>query len=228
MNILRLLFPYICPVCRSPVTGFTVHEKCLKSQIFVTDPYCMRCGRPMKDHKEYCEQCENGEFPYEAGRCVFLYHSDIGPTIAEFKNKGFSELPCFFGKMAVKYHSGFIASTKAEMIVAVPITAKKLRIRGFNQSERLARALAKQTGIPFSDALEKTKDTVEQKTLGKRERQRNLEKCFRVRHGKCLKGSVIVVDDIFTTGSTVAAVAAALKKSGVERVYFICAASAHS
>ncbi len=230
MNIIRFLFPYICPVCRRPVTGGknSIHEKCRKAHIYVTDPYCMKCGRPMKEDREYCKQCEKGDFPYEAGRCVFLYHSDIGATIAEYKDKGYLELPLFFSEMAVKYHGGFIASTEATMIVPVPITSKKLRVRGFNQSERLAKTLSERTGIPFGDVVEKVKDTVEQKTLGRKERQRNLESCFRVKPGKCLSGSVIVVDDIFTTGSTVAAVAVALKKSGVERVYFICAASAHS
>lgn len=187
----------------------------------------MKCGRPMKDEKEFCEQCDGKEFPYVSGRCVFLYHSKIGHSIAVFKNKGFSEIPVFFADVAVKRHGEFLKSTAATEIVPVPISRRKMRIRGFNQSERLAEALSMRTGIPLNNAMEKVRDTTEQKTLSRKERQRNLQGTFKIKKGKKVGKSVIVVDDIFTTGSTVGAMAHALAKAGVEKVYFICAASAH-
>ena len=230
MDILRLLYPYVCPVCMEPVAGGkgTVHDKCRKAHIYVTDPYCMRCGRPMREEKEYCEQCMGNILPYDAGVCVFLYQSKAGNAIAAFKNSGFSELPLFFAESCVKRYSTFIRSTEAAMIIPVPVTPKKMRIRGFNQAEMLACALSEKTGIPMCRAVEKVKDTKEQKSLGRAERQKNLLGTFRVKQEMLTAKSVIVVDDIFTTGSTVGAMALTLKKAGVERVYFICAASAHT
>ncbi len=230
MKVIDFLFPCVCPVCREPVKGgrFAVHENCRRARIYVPEPFCMKCGRPMKDEKEYCEQCEGKEFPFDAGRCVFLYHSAIGSSIAAFKNKGFAEIPEFFAENAMRYHGAFIRATQATMIIPVPISKRKMRIRGFNQSARLAEALARKSGIQACDAVIKIKNTREQKSLSRQGRQKNLLGTFKVKEGVEPGKSVIVVDDIFTTGSTVSAVALALKKAGAENVYFICAASAHT
>ena len=99
-------------------------------------------------------------------------------------------------------------------IVAVPITTARRRERGFNQAELLGRALAKKMDLPFSDALEKIHETPPQSTLGRNERLKNLHGAFRARADYRPKKTVIIVDDISTTGATLLEAARALTEKG--------------
>ena len=110
---------------------------------------------------------------------------------------------------------------KAGALIPVPIHPKRLRTRGFNQAEVLARKLGEALSLPVcAGILERSRNTEPQKELRASERLRNLEKAFCVR-GECeLPHSAILIDDIYTTGSTIEACARALKKAGMERVYF--------
>ena len=108
----------------------------------------------------------------------------------------------------------------------VPLHRSRRRIRGFNQAEELARELARETGIPlFTDVLLREKKTVAQKSLGADARIRNLAAAFRAEEGLVRERKirrVILVDDIYTTGSTLEACSQVLRAAGVEKVLCIC------
>lgn len=107
------------------------------------------------------------------------------------------------------------------MIVPVPLHPKKLRKRGFNQSGYLAELLSGYTGIPLDEGLvRKIRETRAQKKLDARGRQRNLQGAFEAAdRAEGLK--VLVIDDVYTTGSTMDAVAACLKEKGADKIYFL-------
>ena len=94
--------------------------------------------------------------------------------------------------------------------------------RGYNQEELIAEILGKVLDIPVDkDSLRRSKDTIPQKELGRRERERNMEGAFSLSDTFMPAGTVLLIDDIYTTGSTLSAAAAALKKRGVQKVYFL-------
>ena len=114
-----------------------------------------------------------------------------------------------------------------DCIVYVPMTKKSLNARGYNQTKLLAKAVSKRTNTPvIYDAVEKVKDTAAQKGLTRRERRENLKGAFKAVKRESLAGkSVLVIDDVLTTGATADEVCSAILKAGAAQVYFASVAS---
>ena len=225
--MLDLLFPVCCPVCLRPVLpkGRDMHESCGKRLKFISDPYCMRCGKALTDPaKELCGTCAVGNMRFDAGRCVFPYRSCISDALVDVKKNGTREFADFFGRAAVMRLGSFIEGVSPDVLVPVPLHKKKLKARGFNQSSLIAKAMSRYSGVPVAELLEKTRETADQKTLSKHERERNLFNAFAVRPS-AVPRKVLIVDDVLTTGSTVNVCAGVLKDAGAEEVYFICIAA---
>ena len=118
-----------------------------------------------------------------------------------------------------------ILSWKVDALVPVPLHPTRKRKRGYNQAELLALEIGKQLGLLVENNwLIRTKNTVPQKLLNGQERRNNLKKAFKLCRNDVKLKSIIVIDDIYTTGSTMDAVAQVLKNAGIERVYCVCAA----
>lgn len=142
------------------------------------------------------------------------YNEDIAAAIMRYKKHEITEYAPFFTQ--------FLSVPKewhADILVPVPMHPIKKRIRGFNHGELLCAYLSHATGVPFSTKLlHKIKFTAEQKTLSAAERHKNLKDSFYA--DPLVKGlSVVIVDDVFTTGSTVYECAKTLKEAGAARVY---------
>ena len=114
----------------------------------------------------------------------------------------------------------------ADSLAFVPMTKRARRKRGYNQSRLLAEELSRRSGKQFLDAAEKRRETSMQKSLGRREREKNLKGCFRVTDKGAVRGKrIVIVDDTFTTGSTVSELARTLLHAGAERVYALTVTS---
>ena len=112
---------------------------------------------------------------------------------------------------------------KAEALIPIPLHPSRKRKRGFNQAELLAKAIAKRSGIPVdAKLLLRTKKTDAQKDLNDQERLANLRDAFSVQKNEIPYHNLILVDDIYTTGSTMDAAAKLLKEHGAQNVYFLC------
>jgi ComF family protein len=118
--------------------------------------------------------------------------------------------------------------TGVEAIIPVPLHRRKERERGFNQARLLARLLAQRKGIPLADRnLIKTRNAPPQTSLDAREREKNVKGAFRVRIARELEGRIVIlVDDVYTTGSTLRECGLALKKAGVKEARAITIAQA--
>ena len=111
----------------------------------------------------------------------------------------------------------------AQALVPVPVHPERMKTRGFNQAEELARRLSDGLGLPVETGiLSRNKNTAPQKDLNPAQRLKNLEEAFSAKRPRAGLTSVILVDDIYTTGSTVEACSRVLKRAGVSRVYFLC------
>lgn len=115
---------------------------------------------------------------------------------------------------------------ESSILLPIPLDNKKLKSRGYNQSEKLCKELSKILKIPvISNCLIKIKETRPQMTLNKTEREKNLKNAFTLKNAKALKNKkVFLVDDVYTTGSTMQECARILKASGIKQVWGICIA----
>lgn len=183
----------------------------------------MKCGKPVSaSEQEYCHDCMHTYHYYEKGMAMWLHKEPVSTSVYQFKYHN----QRFYGRtyateIAAEKRTQ-ILSWRPEMIIPVPLHSKRKRKRGYNQAEILSCELGKVLGIPVCRKLVKRiRYTEPQKKLDNRMRKHNLEKAFVVTRSMEGVRAVLVVDDIYTTGSTIDAVAKALKKAGVSKVYFL-------
>lgn len=227
--LLDILYPRRCPICSEIVDkrGELSCTECRKKLILVEEPKCKRCGKPIEQEtREYCYDCERRKHYFERGFALWLYNEDMKKTMAAFKNKGRQEYADFFVEELIKKYQKEIEDISPDALVPVPIHKNKRLTRGYNQAEILACKLGDKLNIPvLSELLVREKDTLPQKQLSDKERFRNISEAFAFSHKERLKFNkslqrVLLVDDIYTTGSTIEACARTLKLNGIEEVYF--------
>lgn len=222
------LYPERCPVCLKLVTpkGAMLHQKCRSKLDVIKEPMCMKCGVPLSStEEEYCTEC--GIHPdrgWDQGRSLFPYHGVMGDALRLVKKEGTEEFVRFFAKQMKESRQAFIVQMAPECIVPVPLHISRQRSRGFNQAELLAKALGKELDIPVRMLLVKQKKTKDQKSLSKNQRKKNVKDAFAVNEEEFdsnVPASVLLLDDVSTTGSTLTACAGVLKARGVARVGFL-------
>lgn len=182
----------------------------------------MRCSKPL-DHgeKEYCMDCRKHSHAYECGFAAFLYRGEMQESLMRFKYGGRQEYGYFYAKVLAEAAGTFLEKACPDVLLPVPIHRLKFLKRGYNQAEILADQLSKLWKLPVNTTcLKRIRHTKAQKNLSPRERRKNLRAAFQICEAVTWK-SVMLVDDIYTTGSTVDAIAELLKEAGVERVYFV-------
>ena len=223
---LNLLFPARCPVCDKPAPfPELICPACRKKPVPVEAPRCLKCGRHIGDEREeYCKGCRLTVHAFDQGRSLFLYQS-VAKSFYRFKYAGRREYARFYAEEITKKLGGTIRAWRPDALVPVPIHRTRKRERGYNQAEVLAKEIGKRTGIPVAaDLIRRVRKTLPQKLLDDAGRQNNLKRAFKIGRNDVKLKKVIVIDDIYTTGSTVDACAVELKRAGVEEVYFITAA----
>lgn len=221
------LYPVRCPGCFLPVLpkGALVHSDCERKFHRLSGALCMKCGCPLEsEEQEYCPECEGKDRVWDLGRSVFSYQGSAGKVLRCIKREGTEEFVQYFAIQMKKSQEAFIRRVAPDCIVPVPLHPSRQRSRGFNQAELLAKALGEQLELPVRLLLKKTKRTMDQKSLGRLERKKNVQDVFSVDAealGEDIPGVVLLVDDVVTTGSTLSACAAVLKAQGILRVAFI-------
>lgn len=222
--ILQLLFPRRCPVCDGIVRPFgeKICLECLSKLKPVTPPWCMRCGKKLTEEREFCSDCQRRKHKYTRARTLYEY-TKAAPSIYRFKYNGRQEYGEYFGEEMGRYLGDFVRQIHPDVLIPVPLHRKKLRKRGYNQAAVLARSLGRELNLPVDEKLiKRVKNTAPMKRLNPVERQNNLKKAFIMgRNDVKLYDRVILVDDIYTTGTTLDEIAALLKEHGVSEVYCV-------
>lgn len=224
------IYPERCPICGNVLRAGTEDSTCNgckeKAEI-VKSPFCMKCGKPLADNVEFCTDCMKKETSFICGRAVFVYNKYMKKSIQEFKYHGRMEYAKFYARKMFEVYGDWIKSISPDALIPVPVHINRRLKRGYNQSGIIADILGKLTGIQvIHDLLVRNKDTVPQKELSDSERRDNLHNAFDIvreswelyQDVKC----VIIIDDIYTTGSTIEECSYTLGYVHIENIYFLC------
>jgi competence protein ComFC len=222
-----LLFTWPCPGC-STLLEFpnVVCAECESSLPKIREPFCMRCGTAFPQHwkVKICPDCHQHKRRITAIRSAYEYEGLAAQMIKEAKylRKG-RYLRYFADQLFVLARAEFPSSIRA--VVPVPLHKNREWTRTFNQAEILATRIAKLWDLPLWNALKKISKTKPQSSLSGSTRRFNLQNAFQFR-GKRRVKSVLLVDDVITTGSTLNECARILRQNGVKRIYAVTIARA--
>ena len=201
----------VCPVCRQRWKA-------------VRPPWCERCGQP-EPHFGPCRLCVEWPAAFRSVRSAVWLDENARPAVHALKYTG---LPRIADDLAIAMAKLQSPADGASVLIPIPLAKKRLRERGYNQSEMLARALARQWRIPvLVDLLARTRETPTQTALTPATRLANVAGAFEVRNAKfgmrnfafrLSNCELILVDDVFTTGATLAEAARALEQAGAKQI----------
>ena len=223
-RVVNIFYPNVCPMCGKTLkSGEILCKKCKSEVKYIREPLCKKCGKQLdEDEKEYCGDCKSHVHIYDAGIAVFAYNDCIKKSIYDFKYKDMKIYSRFYGKEMWEYSKEYLKSWNPDVIIPVPISEKRYLKRGYNQAELIAIELGKLSGIKVDcNTLFRRKNTKPQKQVSREGRRKNLENAFIINKNVVEYKKVILVDDIYTTGSTIDECARILKQAGIEKVYFI-------
>ena len=222
---LNALYPPRCPICEAILLNAKdmVCERCRDSLPYVEEPFCMCCGKPIARHeRQLCADCETRSHLFDEGRAVFLYEKGVRLSVNRLKFLNRREYIPFYGECLYRLFLEMEPFWRAQCLVPVPMHPKKRAVRGFDQAMLLARALSRLSNLPLKeDLLVRTRFTQSSKKLSRMERRKNLRGVFRIRPEADIPSSVILIDDIYTTGATMDEASYALRKAGVKRIFFL-------
>ncbi len=217
---LDLLYPPRCPAC-GRLTGELLCPACLVKLESIRGPICGRCGRPRSISSHSCPDCA-GEQPYfSSARSAWVFAGPGRELIYDFKYRNNTRLAEALAKELLPF------VTSHDVVSWVPLARSKKWARGYNQAELLGRRLARLTGRPAVAFLKRIRRTADQSRLSPAERRKNVSRAFAVRRGTSVTGlSVLLVDDVLTTGATASECARVLVESGATTVHVVTLARA--
>ena len=228
---LDLLFPPLCHACKAFIPeagGLLICADCLNKIAFLVSPLCSSCGTPFgteagQDH--LCGACIL-HAPFHTCRSATIFSGPVQELIHRFKYGSRVHLCQPLGALTAAALAPFCREAAPELIVPVPLHRKRLRQRGYNQSQLIGQVLEKQWGVPLEIGnLRRVRWTEPQTSLDAKDRVSNVSGAFAVREPQRLKGRrVLLVDDVLTTGSTLRACADALRESEVAAVFAVTVA----
>ncbi len=227
-SLLEIIYPPRCHICMEfmdvhPVGRGDICDECFSNLIPLAHPYCSICGEPFKSKVEedhLCEKCIRRKPFYDELRSPYLYEQDLMTAVQAIKYGGKSYIVKSMGPLLADFAKERITSMEDMIIMPVPLHKKKLRQRGFNQSALMVKEISPVLDIEADYfSLIRIRDTETQAGLNLEQRRKNVKGAFDLRGERNLKGkTVILVDDVATTGNTINECAKVLKKAGCEKV----------
>lgn len=228
-NALELLAPPRCHGCGAALwaTGKTfLCPECAAKTAWIGAGACHKCGLPAGKFAAWgasgCLRCQKRPLNLDGVAAVARYRGAIRSMVRSLKFHSEHQLvPVIAEWMTRRWQEAALSET-VDVVAPVALHPKRLRTRGFDQSALLAEAIAEKLGVQFRrDALRRTKPTKPQARLRRSERLTAMEGVFEASPEQVRDRAILLVDDVFTTGSTMSAAAAACKKSGAKAVYGI-------
>lgn len=230
--IVSLFYPPVCAVCNNAIERAEyLCQSCLDKAPRIAPPFCAKCSEPFSgaiDSEFVCANCSGRSLEFDAAVAAYRSRGVVRFTILQLKYN--RQLPLRH-PVAQWLFEGMsdsrLQNRTFDIIVPVPLHPARLRERGFNQAELLARALSERTQVRLCRALERIRCTTTQTAFDRAERMENLRDAFRLRKNIGVRDSqVLLVDDVLTTGSTLSECARVLRKAGARTIHALTAARA--
>ena len=180
----------------------------------VFPPRCTLCGRVLswferKGDLGLCRLCRWQDYQNpqpvsedEKGRCSLLYEDQLQQAIYHLKYNGRRTNGIYFARWMMEEGADWMRSQQFDRVTAVPLAKRKLKSRGYNQAEVIARELGRLSRLPYEELLVRTRNTTPQSGLGEEMRRQNLSGAFAAKECRLEPHHICLVDDIYTTGST--------------------------
>lgn len=227
-SLAAVLFPSNCRVCErllEHAARIPVCQECLDQVQRIADPMCVRCGRPLftppiQAENFQCRLCRQGRYAFQLARSYAVYEDSLVRLIILLKHHGIKPLGAWCAQRLRELAQRYPELAGADAIVPVPLHPARLRERGYNQAEWIARPLARLLRIPLRpDLLARVKPRPEKLKLTRRERWEAVRGAYATT-GRAQVDNlrVLLVDDVFTTGATLDACARALLRQGAAQV----------
>jgi ComF family protein len=222
MRVLDFIYPRRCVLCGEPLLpgaspAYPLCTACRTSLHSIqAEKRCSICSRPLISETNLCMYCRKRSFPFEKNLSVYHYQDEIKELIYRYKFKYKLDLAHLFAeKLYILYTTAFSDVS----IVPVPAAGETVRKRGFDHMQHISLLMKKKYGIQTLSLLKKKK-TAPQKTLDPQRRFSNLQGNIVLKpRNNSLPKRVVLVDDVFTTGSTLSVCASVLKSGGISSVF---------
>lgn len=244
--LLDAVFP---PHCAGAQNGCEIWSRdlfcgsCAQTLQPLEPPFCTVCGAPfdptsfdpMSQAADICDKCRDNRYhaapPFAAIRSLYAFEGAIRQAVHRLKYDGKTALSAPLAALMNEFlrqsSTRFLDNKALTHIVAVPLHSRRQRQRGYNQSELLADQLGRLTNVPFSPILLRTRHTTPQIELSIRERATNVQGAFALKQNVNIAGAtILLIDDVYTTGATLRECARVLKNGGATQVYGLTLARA--
>jgi ComF family protein len=232
-TLFQFFLPPQCPCCEKFLEEGQqgLCSNCLSEIRWIEPPFCSICGIPFiskKVENHPCGACVTHRKYFTMARAWGAYEGSLQEAIHRWKYEGKTYLTPFFAEWMEEGLNRYWGPHSLDLLIPAPLHPQRLRERGFNQALLLVKELSRRTGIPYRKTiLQKKKPTIPQVNLSGTEREKGLRGAFQVIGKEELLGkSVLLVDDVYTTGVTVNECSKVLLRGGAERVNVLTLAHA--
>jgi competence protein ComFC len=230
-NFINILFPkdITCMFCNEDLEkendGYFTCNNCKQILPFNLN-YCNKCGKPLKEN-ESCSDCLHKKYYFTRALSPFIYKNPVNYAIQNLKYNGKKYLAtCFASYLKDCYLK---LDCNVDIIIPVPLNEKRFKERGFNQAELLSDALSLKIFVPvYKNVVIRNRYTTTQTALDIVGREDNVKGAFTVINKKSIKDkSILIVDDVYTTGATTNELSKVLKLAGAKNIFVLCVASVY-
>jgi predicted amidophosphoribosyltransferase len=215
--VLDLLLPQRCLVCGA--AGVQLCLSCRSRLPVLAPPLCERCGAPTAWPVQRCRECAGRRLAFASARAAVAYEDGVPRLVASWKEHGLRRL----ADEAAAVLAERVPRPDAEVVAFVPPDRARRLERGYHPARRLAEALGRLWQLPCEPLLVRAGPSRRQRGLSLAERRRNVRSAFRAAR---VSGAVALVDDVYTSGATANAAAAALRSAGASRIEVVTFARA--
>lgn len=223
-KFLVMLYPNRCPVCDRILHDTLICPACAGKIRYITQPYCYSCGKPVGHAaQEYCADCARKKHEFKQGRALFLYQGPVRGILYRYKYSNRRDYTEFLAREAVRCYGAWVRQLGIDLAMPIPLSKKRMHRRGYNQADVFGRRFCELCGLDYdAKSLVRIRNTAPQKQLSVQERKNNLKNAFKMNRNVVKLKRILLIDDIYTTGSTIDAAALALKQAGASDIFYLC------
>lgn len=216
---------HACLSCRREIedgTEYSLCDKCNKDMGRIGGTLCQKCGEEIVKGNSFCDRCKQVDYDFDYSNSFAVYDEIASRIVKRFKYNGKKYYAEYIAELMLENDSYF---DYIDIITFVPVSVKRKKERGFNQAEEIAKIIGKKLNIEVIDTLDKLGSGKHQAGLSQMDRRKNLAGTFALKEDvkKLIKDkNVMIIDDVFTTGSTLSECAKAIRSSRTNKPEKVC------